>query len=360
MILGAIGFIILVYAFTDLLWTCFLEGGAPLTTRICSWLVRVMVAIQCRARRRPSRRVISSAGLVAVLATVAIWGSLIWAGWTLVFSAAPGAIIASEDHAPADLGGRIVFVGETIFTLGLGDYRPIGRPWQFLTTVAAGSGFILFGLALSYLVPIVAAATQKRQLALCIWSLGKEPTDILIRAWNGVDTTALSPHLVSLVPMLALLGENHLTYPALHYFHSSKRSSSAAPNIAALDEALTILECGLQEGCSLDLPSLGAARESISEFLNTLAPALIFPARDPPPAPSLQPLREVGVPAVDDALFHAALNALAERRRLLLALVQNEGWTWEAVWPAVEPRKPEPIFPPADAAPVNATSSDAA
>ena len=124
------------------------------------------------------------------------------------------------------------------------------------------------------------------------------------------------------------------TYPVLHYFHSSKRSASLASSVAALDEALTILECGLQKGCSLDLPSLGAAREAITEFLNTLGPALIEPAHDSPPLPSLKMLKEIGVPVVDDELFAQSLKGMASRRKLLLALVRNEGWTWHAVWPA--------------------------
>ena len=63
---------------------------------------------------------------------------------------------------------------------------------------------------------------------MCIWALGKDPGDIIAPHWNGADSTALNPHLVSLMPMLAGLGESHLTYPVLHYFHSTKRSSSAA------------------------------------------------------------------------------------------------------------------------------------
>src|SRR5581483_3828156 len=136
------------------------------------------------------------------------------------------------------------------------------------------------------------------------------------------------PHLVSLTGMLALLGESHLTYPVLPFFSSTKCSAAVAPGVAALDEALTILECGLQQGCSLDLPSLGAARMAITEFLETLKPALIRPAAEVPPSPSLRGLRDSGVPVVDDALFDSALAGLAARRRLLLALVLNEGWTW--------------------------------
>ena len=251
---------------------------------------------------------------------------------------------------PASVVERVYFVGYTIFTLGLGDYKPAGPVYEIATALAAGSGFLLFGLALAYLVPVVSAATAKRQLAVCVWVLGKDPGDIIIRAWNGADSTALAPHLVSLIPMLAGLGESHLTYPVLHYFHSTKRSSSAAASVAALDEALTILECGLQQGCSLDVPSLGAAREAITEFLNTLAPALIYPAADSPPTPSLQPLRDLGLPAVEDDLFEASLSAVAERRRMLLALVRNEGWDWEAVWPRPEQQEErKPLFPPATA-----------
>jgi hypothetical protein len=183
---------------------------------------------------------------------------------------------------------------------------------------------------------VVPAATQKRQLAVVIWCLGKSPDDIISRAWNGVDSTALAPHLTTLIPMLALMGESHLSYPVLHYIHSTKRSASLAVNVAALDEALTILECGLQRGCSLDLPSLGASRMAITEFLNTLKPALIAPSKDDPPPPSLKSLKDMGVPVVDDDLFGKALASLTERRRLLHALVRNEGWTWDAVWPTVQ------------------------
>src|SRR4051794_6163285 len=346
-LLGVLGAGLLVYALIDLLWTCFLEGGAPVTTRACSWLAKGL--LRCQTRRR-SRRLIAKAGLVSTIATVLVWGLSIWAGGTLIFCASPGALVESATGRPADVVERIYFVGYTIFTLGLGDYKPVGHFYEMVTALAAGSGFILFGLALAYLVPVVSAATAKRQLGVCIWALGKDPGDIIARTWNGADSAALNPHLVSLVPMLALLGESHLTYPVLHYFHSTKRSSSAAASVAALDEALTILECGLQQGCNLDVPSLGAAREAITEFLNTLAPALIYPAADSPPKPSLQSLRDLGIPAVDDELFEASLSGLAERRRLLLALVRNEGWDWDAVWPTAEQQQErKPLFPPATA-----------
>ncbi len=329
--LGILGLVILLFTVADLLWTTFLEGAGPLSVRVASWIGRSM--LHCHSRGARDRRIITKAGLFTVLGTLVTWGSLIWLGWGLIFCASADAIVFSETREPAGWWERFYFAGTTLSTLGLGDYRPASSFWRFLVVVAGASGYVLIGLVISYIVPIVTAATQKRQLAVCIWALGRSPDDIIIRAYNGVDTGALVPHLISLIPMLALLGESHLTYPVLHFFHSSKRSSAVAPGIAALDEALTILECGLQQGCVLDVPSLGAARESIFEFLQTLKPALIATSEVVPPSPSLNALREAGVPAVDDKLFAEAVAGLAERRQMLYALVLNEGWTWESVWP---------------------------
>lgn len=327
---GLAGVVLIAYAVLDLLWTTFLEGGAPLTTHACARVARGMLRLQ---RRCATRRVISLTGLAAVVVTVGIWTSLMWAGWTLLFLASPTSFVDASTGRPAGTWEKIYVVGDTLFTLGLGDFKPNGHFWQLATAVAAGSGFLLVGLALAYLVPVISAATQKRQLAVYITSLGRTPHDIILRAWNGQDTTALAPHLQSLTGLLALLGENHLTYPILHYFHGTLRVRAVSASVAALDEALTILECGLQQGCSLDLPSLGAARESITSYLDTLRPALILPGRAAPPPPSLDNLRGMGVPVASDELFARAIALLSERRQLLLAMVINEGWDWSAVWP---------------------------
>ncbi len=336
-LLAILGLLLLLLAAFDLLWTTFLEGAGPISRRISNAVGCLLLRMNAQ---RKSRRIIMSAGLFTVMSTMFVWTLLIWAGWSLIFNASPQAVVFAANDQPASPLERIYFAGTTITTLGLGDFRPVGHFWQIATALAAGSGFVFFGLAIAYIVPVIAAATQKRQVAVCIWSLGRSPDDIITRAWNGVDTTALGPHLVQLTALLAMLGESHLTYPVLHYFHSSKRSSAVAPSVAALDEALTVLECGLEKGCSLDLPALGAARESISEFLRTLKPALIQAADTAPPAPSLALLRQSGIPVVDDALFHEAVASLAPRRRLLLALVHNEGWRWHDVWP---PDGPQPV-----------------
>jgi hypothetical protein len=330
LILFFAGLLSLLLALLDLLWTTFLEGSPLVTTSIGHLAFRQTLKF-CRGK---NRRVIGLAGLAAVVSTGVTWAVLVWAGWAMIFSASPNAVLDAVTNQPADGWSRVYFAGSTIFTLGPGDYKPGGVGWKLATAVAAGTGFVMFGTALAYLMAVVPAATQKRQLSVCIYALGKDPADVIIRAWNGADSTALNPHLISLIPMLALTGESHNSYPVLHYIHSIKRSASVAANVAVLDEALTILECGLARGCSLDLPSLGAAREAITEFLQTLESAKITPTVDDPPPPSLAKLKAMGVPVVDDELFAQSLVPMRDRRKMLFALVKNEGWTWSAVWPA--------------------------
>jgi len=326
-----LGIAIIVLTTIDLLWTAFLEGVGPLSLRIGVSIGQVLRAI---SKKTHSRRVLAWGGLLGINAAILTWTLLIWLGWTLIFCSWPGAIVNEMTRAQADFFQRAYYTGYTIFTLGMGDFIPQGHLFEVLTDLCCGMGFFLFGAALSYLVPVISAATQKRQVAVCIWALGKNPLDIIFRAWDGTDTSALQPHFQSISQLVALLGESHMTYPLLHGFRSSKRSASAGTNIAMLDEAITVLECGLQRGCSLNLPTLGAMREVINEYLVTVRPIFQYVHDEgDPPLPSLEPLRELGIPVVDDETFDAAIANMEERRRLLGKLAAIEGWTWRDIWP---------------------------
>ena len=327
--LFATGTGILLLAAVDMLWTVFLEGAGPLTKYLYPRLGYALRRIHVRS----GIKVQKISGLLVVLMSLLIWTGLVWFGWSLIFCSSPWAVVSAATHKPADICERIYFTGTTIFTLGLGDFIPQGPVFQIATDFATGSGFVLLGLAMAYLVPVSSAATQKRQVALNIWCLGHSPADIIIRGWNGADTTALAPHFAALVSSLTLLAESHITYPVLYFFFASRRSSAAGPNIAAIDEVITVLECGLDEGCRLDTPSLGAVREAITQYLETLRVTLLTLPQEIPPAPSLQTLRDAGIPAASDELFRNAVAQLAPRRKLLLALTRRDGFEWDSVWP---------------------------
>ena len=131
------------------------------------------------------------------------------------------------------------------------------------------------------------------------------------------------------LPMLEV-GQSHLAYPVLHCVHSRTREAALAPSVAVLDEAITLF-AGV---CPEQRPDKGAfypLRQAVAEFLSTLAEAHLEPKGEPPPVPSLDPLREAGITTVKDEEFRLALETLRDRRRLLLGLVEEEAWSWEDV-----------------------------
>lgn len=77
-------------------------------------------------------------------------------------------------------------------------------------------------------------------------------------------------------------------------------------------------------------PTRRAVRVASTQYLRLLESVYVEPADEAPPPPDLGPLREAGIP-VDEAALHAGLAECDERRRLLLGLVQHDGWMWDDV-----------------------------
>ncbi len=73
------------------------------------------------------------------------------------------------------------------------------------------------------------------------------------------------------------------------------------------------------------------ARRASAAFLKTLKSAYLEPDEFEPPLAPLNILRDEGIPTANDPNFLAATSQINKRRRLLLSLVKNDGWTWDAV-----------------------------
>ncbi|WP_036483588.1 ion channel [Myxosarcina sp. GI1] len=324
-----LGLVILVaVTFDVLITTLTVGGGGPLTSRISTKVWQLALKINNQNFRH---RILASIGWMLLAKIVVIWNLLTLTGWSLVFCSFNNAIINTTDKMPASILERIYFTAYTLTTLGRGDYRPDGIIWNVFTALAAANGFFLVTLSIAYLFPVVSAATQKRAFAVYIASLGGTGDEILTRAWNGKDFGQLDQHLIAIAPMVAKLGEQHLTYPILHYFHSRERSRSTALSLVALDEALTLLRYGIADYCQFDPAALDTARRSVAAFNNTLKSAYVKPTVDEPPLPSLDLLRAAGIPTFSDAEFLRSIKYVNKRRRFLLALIRNDGWTWEAI-----------------------------
>lgn len=153
------------------------------------------------------------------------------------------------------------------------------------------------------------------------------PETILIRAWNGYDFGWLEPQLTSLLPRLTELQLQHDAYPVLHYFNDTKRKQAIVLSLATLDDAVTLLSFAVHEEVRPDANVLRSVREAIGAYLETLE-AVHIQAAETPPLPSLTPLRDAGIPLVAENIFFSRVKPLQHRRRLLLALLEHDGWSW--------------------------------
>jgi hypothetical protein len=283
--------------------TIHVAGSGFLTRRLNHLLWKVLP-------RHP--KVITLAGPFIMIATVVVWFLLFWLGWSLVFAAGSASVVSDPSNTAADIFSLIYFVGFSIITLGVGDYAPNGPVWQILTVLAAASGFFVVTLVISYLLPLVSAVVEQRQLAAYIHSLGSKPEEVLELAWNGEDYTNLTSHLTSLTPVVHRQTYLHLAYPVLHYFRSAHRRSAVAPAIAVLDDALTLLIHRVPPEQKPHDCHIKPLRCAIFELLQTLRAARIIAAGNEPPV-----IEGVEMP-----------QQVQEHRRLLAGWLEDQGWSW--------------------------------
>ena len=331
MALALSGFFLLVLVLVDALWTTLApRGGGPVTKRIARawWTASLWLH-----RRRPhgARGLLGFAGpaLIVVVFLVLVIG--LWAGWLMVFSADPAAIVSSSSRVPAALAERIYYVGFTLFTLGNGDYVPVGGRWAVLTALASLNGLFVVTLAITYLVPIVSAVASKRQLAAIINDLGASPVELVCGAWDGSGFEGLDQHLTALVSSIEGHTQRHLAYPILHYFQSENPRTSLAVSIAVLDEALLLLAEGLTPTVRLAPAVIEPTRRAINGLLDTLNDAFISPAAQTPAPPDLAALASAGIPTVAVPDFGRVVAGLEARRRLLSGLVTDAGRCWNGM-----------------------------
>ena len=311
-----------------LVTTLTVEGGGFLTNRVCSWIWHQATLLH---KHNNNHRLLGTVGLLITVGIAVLWYLLTWVSWSLIFCSFQDAILNSSNEQPASTWGRIYFTAYTITTLGRGDYLPSAVIWHLLAGLAAANGFFLVTLSIAYLFPVVSAATQKRALAVYITSLGGTADQILTRAWNGKNFGNLDQHLINLTPLIVELGEKHLTYPVLHYFHTRERSRCLPLSISALDEAITLLDYAVDADCRPDPATLNGIRRANAAFLKTLKSAYLEPSEREPLHSPLKLLRTHGIPTVDEHCFIESTRQISQRRKLLLALVENDGWSWDAV-----------------------------
>jgi len=318
----------------------------PVSTRVSAAVGALSIRLG-RGRLRVLQRATGPALLVGILVG---WLVTLALGWSLVFSA-DGALQSTaepEQRSAVRWRDAAFFVFGRLVGTGSSNLEPDEAVWSTAVALLTLSGVILLTLVIAWILPVVGSVVAKRALASKLSALGGTPQDIVLQSWTGRDLGDLNLHLLPVIDQLALLAQRHLAYPVIHHFHSTAERTAVAARIAALDEALTLVQAGgLDERdreTGLDVSVTRALRQAISDYLSTLEYVFIAPADDVPPPPSSDRLVEAGI--VDADRIAAALPPLLEeleaRRLLLHGYVRHDGWTWRAVCDDVDAETDDP------------------
>lgn len=322
-LLAGSGTLLVLVVVIDLLWTTLWvdRGAGPIT----GFLGRSLWSI-FRSFAKARHGLLSMAGPAILVVTLLVWIALLWAGWTMIFSADTSAVVSSSSKEPADLASRFYFVGYSLFTLGNGDFKPNGSAWQVLTGVAAGSGLLLITLAITYLLSVVSAVVSARAFAVQVMGLGSSPEEAVAAGWDGKTLRGLNWSFHSANSALSSLSQQYLAYPVLRYFHASNASSSDVLALQRLDQMVLLAGAGVITPKQPNLILLNGIRSSLESVLTSL-PSRFWKTRSPnPDKPSLHALQRLQIPTVDAEEFNRACEERTAQSLAFAALVQEHGW----------------------------------
>ncbi|WP_104204013.1 potassium channel family protein [Billgrantia saliphila] len=281
-------------------------------------------------RRYRLHGLLASVGPWSTVTLILVWVGLAWLGWWLVFNSYPQAVFHPDSGTFANPTERLYFIGYTLTTLGYGDFVPGGSKWQVLSVVVAANGFFLLTLAVTYFLSLVSAVVQKRQLAILIHTLGDTPEAIVRQQGEDGDFAELASQVDDLKPTIVSLGQQHLAYPVLHYYHEVRPDRALPVALCKLYQALTIIchaSPSLESSVRFKLKTTLYALES---FLVVLDQNFVHRSEH---LPMIEPawLPRHRTFSRDPTEIRRYLEGL-DNQHVWHAYVEKDGWCWETVW----------------------------
>ncbi|AKD05030.1 potassium channel family protein [Pontibacter korlensis] len=325
-------FIFLVTALDIIKTTLSTMGGGKLTNFITK---RVWLIYFSASGKDGKSKLLSYAGPTILVSILLTWIIGLWSGLFLVLLSDADSIVNSQTKASASALEKLYYAGFTLSTLGIGDYIASNNTWRIVTGVAAFSGLAFITASITYFVPVLSAVGLQSKLSLYINSMGKSPQQILTNSWNGKSFSSFFDNTSDLCQMLMQHTMNHHSYPVIHYFHNSKPQHSIAPALVKLDETSKLLQHGIAGEEAINRLKLNMLQTTIDAFLDMVQGSFLrdTSTKEAAPTPNLLQLREGDMPLREqDETAQTFNTTLQERRKVLTALLEMDGWSWNDVY----------------------------
>lgn len=179
---------------------------------------------------------------------------LLLATWVVTLILGFGLILhALEDQIrprPSDYGSAFYLAGSSLFTIGFGDFVPVGWAARLTTLLAAAAGLAVVALVISLVFNLYASFARREVLVLLLDSrAGVPPSGVTFLETFGryriVDqlTSTFASYELWTADML----DSHLAYPILPFFRSSHDGQSWVSALGAVLDAATLLITVVQE-----------------------------------------------------------------------------------------------------------------
>ncbi|WP_417786847.1 potassium channel family protein [Stutzerimonas xanthomarina] len=303
------------------------RGGGTITNTVSKSVWRFFFAL---AGRRGEAKLLEYAGQCVLLLVLLTWIACLWVSLFLMLASDPGSVVNDTTKLAADRWETFYYAGFTLSTLGVGDYAASSDGWRVLTSAAAFCGLTLITAAITYIVPVLSAVSLQNQLSLLISSMGRTPQEILVNSWNGSDFSRFYDNASEIRQMLVEHTLNHHAYPVIRCFHNNQAEKNVIPAVASLNEVLLLLE-GVAEQVPQDTLKHTMLVSALNHHLEMQRSRYLDQVDRPVQLPiiDVSSLREAGIPlkpGVDESLN------TPERRRLLGALLEADGWGWHHVY----------------------------
>ena len=324
------GLLLLILSILDILYTVFSSRGSGYITGFTTKMIWIFFVFVNKRLHIP--QFLRFAGLLIICLTLLQWVVLIWGANVLIVSSSDFSIINTQTKAPAGLIEKIYVVGYTITTMGNGDYTGGSPIWDVYLSVTALTGIASITIALTYLVQVLSGVTSKRAFSSSVFGIGSDPVLLVSNAWNGKDLSSMNHYLLHLGNEITMLAAKHLAYPILFYYYVESRSKSLPVALTVLDEAMTIIYLHIPKQQWPDHLILQSTRYAVTSFIDTLKNNFIKPAKSAPPVPELNLLKEENITVTEGNQYKQRYETFSERRKVLLAFLQNEGRDWETVY----------------------------
>src|SRR6184192_4058128 len=186
-------------------------------------------------------------GPLSLLVLLTVWAASVVFGFALLHWAI-GSKIGAVNNNAASFFTDFYYSGTTFFTLGLGDFTPLGNAARVITVIEASIGFGMLALVIGYL-PVLYQAFSRREVNISMLDAraGTPPTavELLRRHQEARSMPNLDQWLRDWEMWAADLMESHLSYPVLCFFRSQHDNQSWLAALSTVLDTCSLVMVGI-------------------------------------------------------------------------------------------------------------------